>query len=514
MEPATLVSIDANRQAARPGKGRRTPTLPHFPLFLLFLLAALPPPLQAQEDGRYRRLIFEPVALERLPGEADTLREIGAPPVAAATAAPSSPQPAGAQPEPEEDAGDRAIAGYEGAIRALELEGGPYEAGLVQELLALGTALQEREEHARALDVFERAWHVNRVNQGLFNLDQAPIIGRMIDSYIALGDLLAADEQQEYLYYIQQKAHGSESPEILPALISLADWNIAAYNLRLRPRVGGSYAGETEYPAPPDPEFDLQDFRSRRLINAQNLYRAVIEIILEHHGVDDPRLLAAEQKLVLANYFFATNFSVSSNAFQNASNGFIMPSTQPPGLDLRYVSSNSMGYRHGRDALERRIDYLRRRDSTEPAVLARALVDLGDWMLVFKKRVSGIEAYQEASRTLAEADPAALQALLDPAVPITLPTFVDDSYSRAIHRIAEDQPLRYRGHIDVAFRLNQYGLPGSIEVLGRAGDLDAELEGRLLRHLRESQFRPRFDGLEPRDGDPVLLRYYVSWQSP
>src|SRR5690606_38211298 len=202
----------------------------------------------AQETQDYSRLIFEPVPLvltgdESSPPSADDVAPL---PVddrparewSAVLAEQASGSDAPAAP-PEES-----IARYEESIRTLERQGGAYEARLAQELLGLGTAYQRLGDHVTAIATFERAWHVSRVNNGLFSLEQAPIVQRLIESQLATGDLIAADQQQEYLFFIQQKAYGAESPELLPALTALADWNIRAFNARL----DGGYEIMPDYP--------------------------------------------------------------------------------------------------------------------------------------------------------------------------------------------------------------------------------------------------------------------------
>src|SRR5690606_1720281 len=103
------------------------------------------------------------------------------------------------------------ITRYERSVARFELAGGPYETRLSEELLALGSLYQRAGEHEKALGIFERASHINRVNGGLFSLEQIPIIEKTIETYLARGDLVSADAQQEYLFYLQRKNYGDRS---------------------------------------------------------------------------------------------------------------------------------------------------------------------------------------------------------------------------------------------------------------------------------------------------------------
>lgn len=473
-------------------------------LALMMVSALHAPAGAAQEDPDFSTLIYDPVAL-RLEESSDgnvTAHEISSLPIADTAL---DVKTVLGRLSPEEGLGDsppaspdQAIAGYERTIRELEREGGAYENRLVQELLGLGSTYQRLAEHERAIEIFERARHINRINQGLFNLEQSPIIQKEIESHLALGDLTTANEQQEYLFFIHRKAHGSGSPDLLPALTALAEWNIFAFNLRVNP---ASAAGAPSSGL-------LENFLAQHLVNAQNLYQAIIRIIHEEAGADDPRLLEMEKRLALTNYFFATNYAHSSTSAYALANGSLV---QPSVFDGSFVGSNSMGYRHGRDALERRVKYLRELPEPDRVLLARALVDLGDWLLLFKKRLSGVETYQEAMGQLLDEDEAVRKELFQPAVPTVLPTFIEQRHTREALGIPADLALRYKGHIDVAFILNRYGQPEDVRVLDKTDPTPSVVEGQLIRQISRNVFRPRLYETGPDDQDHVTLRYYFTW---
>lgn len=470
-------------------------------------LGALHAPGSAGQDEDYSLLVFDPVALaleEGAQGEV-VAREVGSLPDRGRAVEVGALVPAGeawtggeSPSTPEE-----AVAAYEQAIRALEAEGGPYEYRLAQELLGLGSTLQQLGEHQRALEIFERANHVNRINQGLFNLEQSSIIEKEIESYLALGDLTAANDRQEYLFYVQKKALG-EGADLLPALTALAEWNIFAFNARME---GASASLPAARLDDANSGSDSDTSMTGHLVSAQSLYQTVIRIIREESGTADPRLLDLERRLAITNYFFAANYAASSIPVANV-NGVLVP---PSVLYGDLLVSNSLGYRHGRDALERRVRYLREWPERDERLLARALADLGDWLLMFKKRASGVATYQEGLRQLPPEDDAARKELFRPAVPVALPTFIDHRYSREALGIPAERRLRYKGHIDVAFYLNRYGQTGDVRVLDRSPGTPEAVEARLLRDISRSLYRPRFFGEGPPDQDTVTLRYYFTW---
>lgn len=482
---------------------------------LLGILLPVAPLAQSQTSEEMRTLLFEPVLIEvtdmegatmtreltRLPGGED------APNVTDYLIARFS----NAYVEPP-DFSD-AIAGYEQNIRDLELRGGAYEPALAQELLALGNLYQAQGDHETALEYLEKAQHINRVNLGLNNLEQETIIEEKIESFVALGDLHAADQQQEYLFYLKRKEFGSTSIDLLPALTRYAEWNIFAFDSRLVMNPALTYAAQSSlYDSGVSNSIGEEDFRTLRLVNAQNIYRTIIQILLNNYGASDKRLLDMEKQLALTNYFFATNLDIAASAFSSAS-PLGVPATQGY-YEMTRVSANSMGYRHGREALERRLEYLYGMEGVDPLEIARAKVELADWLLLFKKRQAALETYEEAYAELKAngASQDAVDTLFNPEFPATLPTFIDYRYSRAALKIPDDQALDYRGWFDVSIRINRFGQPQDVSIIGRSLNTTEPVEIRLLRHLRNgTSFRPRFSNDALLEDETITARYYYSY---
>ena len=188
----------------------------------------------------------------------------------------------------------------------------------------------------------------------------------------------------------------------------------------------------------------------------------------------------------------------------------------PPGFyeTSSRVSSNSMGYRHGRQSLERRLEYLYNMDNISPEEIARAKIELGDWQLTFKKRTVALEIYQDAYDELSiqGIDQQHIDALFSPVLPQPIPEFITYRYSRAANNIPEDQPLDYQGWIDVQMTINRFGKPQDVSILAQSPDTSELLQDRLLRFLKSYMtFRPRFSNDVLRNEDPVMVRYYYSY---
>jgi hypothetical protein len=257
-----------------------------------------------------------------------------------------------------------------------------------------------------------------------------------------------------------------------------------------------------------------EDFRMARLANAQVMYRTIIQILLKNYGFADPRIVEMEKKLALTNYFFATNLGVTMNTFGSSSSSLSLNS--PPGFyeTSSRISSNSMGYRHGRQSLERRLEYLYQMDNISAEQIAKAKIELGDWQLTFKKRTVALDIYQDAYDEFKNqgVDQQDIDALFSPVIPQPVPEFITYRYSRAAHNIPEDQPLDYQGWIDVQMTINRFGRPQDISILGQSSETTELLEDRLLRFLKSyTTFRPRFSNDELIKEDTLEARYYYSY---
>jgi len=490
-------------------------------LFVLFFPTLLLTPVAApaQNSQELRNLVFDPVLIETtIQDEELIVTELGSLPSSDHPTSASEHLVTEAIKNQEEVIGniDTSVEEYEARIRDLELAGGAYEQALSQEMLAIASLYQSTGEHETALEYLDQALHINRVNLGLFNLEQEEIINEQIKSYVSLGDLAAADAQQEYLFFLKRRAYGGDSVEMLPALAQYAEWNIFAFDSSLAMDPELAFAAESGF-NPSESTRDIpdlaDDFKTIRLINAHSIYRTMLQILLNNFGVSDPRLLEVEERLVLTNYFFATNLTFNNSALDTNTYSTIAKTSQGF-YDMPRVSTNSMGYRLGRDALERRLEYLSSTQGVSAEEVVRAMVDLADWLMVFKKRSSALDTYEQAyAQAIANnIDQDVLEELFYPALPQTVPTFIDYRHTRAAVGIPEEQPLDYQGWIDVSLRLNRFGNPADVEILDKSPETSDPIESQLYRLLRNStSFRPRFKNDALLEEDTFSVRYYFTY---
>ncbi len=115
------------------------------------------------------------------------------------------------------------LAQFEESIANFEIEGGVYDFRLSELYLGQGNAHHQAGDFQLAIDAYNEALQLSRINGGLFTEDQVPIVEELIDSYLNLGDIASANLNQEYLLYIKQKIRGAAHPIILNDLLEYAD---------------------------------------------------------------------------------------------------------------------------------------------------------------------------------------------------------------------------------------------------------------------------------------------------
>lgn len=406
------------------------------------------------------------------------------------------------------------IARYEASLKTLEQQadgGGAYSMALPEALMGLAAAYEKSGDFAKALTLYERASHIIRVNTGLFSLEQENVVVRIINNHLARGDIMAADEQQQYLYYLRRKAHSVDNPLLINAMQDFARWNLQAFNyyfgaqpMTVTMNNGTDATGTDAAAAPVTAIDDTGEFALRHLFNAQIIYQQISNLLLDRFGITDPRLPDNERQLAVTNYLFATNVIIrGSSSLDGMTQGFDAPE----------LSIRRLGYGEGRSSMERRVAYLRNTPGTSATDLVRAQLELVDWMITTRSRNDIQSTFRQAYNdyVASGATPEEIAAMFNPLVPVQLPSFVPLYFSRESFGIAPDTALEYRGFIDMEFGISKIGDSMSPKMLYRSPDTPDEVVDLLTRMLRRAQFRPRVvDGQMVAD-DRVTLRYYYTY---
>ena len=106
-----------------------------------------------------------------------------------------------------------------------------YEQSLVKPLLIVGDGLRKLGNYVEALDAYDRAKHITRLNNGLVSIEQIEVVQREAETYYELGQIGRANDSYEYIFTVYNQVYEAFTPEILPSLFELGDWYVKIYNV-------------------------------------------------------------------------------------------------------------------------------------------------------------------------------------------------------------------------------------------------------------------------------------------
>ncbi len=447
---------------------------------------------------------------------------------------------------------DADIRAYRERIRDTQANDNPYSNALREQFDALGALLQQDDEHEDAIAAFESAMHIDRVNGGLYTLDQIPLVEKIIASHEALGNYTEVHDFHAYLFYIKQKSFDEGDPRLLAAQEEWADWNVESWlkeealddptvsfttsaelteqsdYVAVQNRDGSfSYVPRMQLLSMLSTGSTISDFQmasgayavqpdmivDERLRTARDYY----EDIIEAQSADDSA--AAEGSPVtgdhrvehkLANVAYAMKEQIDGMEIVNEPSSMtfergLVPRT-PPLVIAR-------GYTKNRDVLESIAQELEEDPNATVVEKAQAWIDLGDWHVGFDYPSRGENAYQKAWQLLSGAgmDQAAIDAVFMPKLLVPAPGFAIHDYSRELHGIAPDAELVYKGYMDLTLDVTRYGDVRSINVDAETEGTSEEVRDRLLDYLRAQKVRPAFENGESIKRESVKLRYNYSY---
>lgn len=344
---------------------------------------------------------------------------------------------------------------YELDIEALEARGGAYTAELPETLLELGLALQSQDRHPEAIQHLKRGVHLARVNDGLYSTAQIPLLMAEINSHKAIGDYAAADQRHAYLYRVQLQS-GAGNGALADAYLQQADWQYDAYRL------------------------GLGDYDFGRLMNMWDLYRLALEARAQAEGDMSLALLPPLQGMLhtlylISDYEFAQSFQVSNDDM--AMRGQLQ----------RFNAYKSQAFDRGTTVITymRSIELAHGREYDA----ARTQLLLGNWNLLHGKRSAAWEAYAAAEQELTPDLVAKYQTGSPLLEPVALPELPQ------LRKLPPAVP-RDEGDILLEFAVTASGKVVDLERLDDNEELDGTAN-RLMRQLRRTRFRPKFEAGEP-----------------
>lgn len=376
------------------------------------------------------------------------------------------------------DADREAIEYYQELIKKLEIDGGVYDSQLSEVIIGLGNLYQSTGRHADAIELFERAFHITRVNAGLYALDQLAILEELIESNRKLKDWEALDSNYHNLLWISKRHYGENNPALLALIDRVGRWHLQAWELD---------QGSTSF---------------SHLVDAEQLYKWAVDIIEADGGRYDLRLINALYGIALTNYQIASKVSSSSD-FDDIRSGFREARSTRRALEIQRAREDFIirSFIKGRDALNQVIEIQANNPVLPVETQAMAMTHLGDWYLLFNKRNSAAKTYQDAYSLMRTDGIEQKQIDLLFGQPRTLPA-IRLPVEKPEELIQENPP-----YVLASFDVSPSGKPQNIQIIESSKEDDVSYRRKAKRSIAATRFRPRYE-----DGKPVLttgmnLRY-------
>ena len=336
----------------------------------------------------------------------------------------------------------------ESAIDSIERRSNRYNPALMRPLLVLGDALAGVGDTVGAFRAYDRALHVTRVNHGLHHPSQVQIVYREARLLAKEGDVKKANSRHEYAYGILLRRYGGSHPELLPGVFALADWYMSNYNI----------------------------------FSARALYEHAAGLAKTHLGSDHAARVRALRSFA-ATYrnerfppFYTRRRNGSNTAFGSYT-GF-----QYRGVNAASVNSFAKGER----ALIEVVNVVQGKGDADNKEVAKAMLELGDWFLMFEKHRRARSLYHRVWQLLAE-DPSLRERTFNAPTPLYMPLPRNPQTPEGIRADAARS-----GVVELSIDVDERGLVSRIDTL-RSEPKDL-MDFKVRRAVKRARYRPAFDG--------------------
>ena len=340
----------------------------------------------------------------------------------------------------------------DGRIRDIERAEHRYAADLVRPLLLLGDVYYKQERFNDAIDVYQRAVHVERVSTGLHSPGQIDGLYREANALLRVGDIESANNREENAYEVLARNYERFDLELLPGTLRLAKWYEAVNNV---------------LPA------------RRMYVEALHLYQA--------NGKDyTPEAIPVLQGLASTHrrerfppYYVGTDAGAVRDTSSPAP-GLNLPRGLRSGAPLSFNN-----FAQGERALRQVIDIVRSQEPEDPQAVSAAVTELADWMLLFNNQRDAEELYTHAYSILQEGGHDAAGVFGRP----TLLHFPAPADPRPPSNAENRRPID--GSVTVRFKVSDEGQVRGMKT--QSSEPKGLMDFRVRRSLRLARFRPALD---------------------
>jgi tetratricopeptide (TPR) repeat protein len=356
---------------------------------------------------------------------------------------------------------------YARALQLVEEQRGSTSPRLLTPLHGLALTYRAGGRKDAAAPLLERAVAISRRSEGLFNPGQLDLIEPLIDSYVATGRWLEADDLHQYAFQLDERRYGANGAKLVPSLTRLATW----YEQTRR------YAQARQ-----------TWFRQYRIADAPD------------HGdvsgaVNALRGMARTHKL---EYQFGPEVIADPALAPAGSMGLEFDASERDPFGRRVQPGMSVTeYRldpQGKEYLEVALDMVRKTEPRSPQAEAILLIELADWALLERSGSKAAPLYARAWSLLPPQDPGVAEA---PRNPLLYPAPLLYRPPNAARRLRDRPADAVVERVAIAeFTVDESGKVRDARIV--EGDATESQREAFLTAIGRAQYRPRFV-----DGSPV-----------
>ena len=371
---------------------------------------------------------------------------------------------------------------YDQRVRLLESEYGVYHPAIGETLLSLGMLYLTQHKYPQAMDSFERALQIQRINAGLYNLDQTRLVKLMIEIASSYKDWDKVGDNLHYLLWIYRRNYHDDEEKLLPELKELGQLIVEAY----RPGAGK---------LPLNSLFEADD------INTET------EVILEGRKDSEEDRVNALYRTAIINYHIADAVNSSRVSHREIREAMLENHRVIPDVDEDDVRENIslQSFFKGKNAIGEIIDIYKSDLPGSAEKYAEALIFLGDWYLVFNLKWNAMPRYENAYAVLEEnhVPEEKIKAMMGEPKPLNFLILPGE-------KIRAPNPNAL--YVDAVLDVPSTGWPANIKIIKTNPADNENLRRRGKLAIAGVRYRPRFDKGKPVDAKNVEFKYVFDIQ--
>lgn len=361
---------------------------------------------------------------------------------------------------------DEAQQQLEGIIEQLERTYHRYHEDLVVPLALLGDALMVQTEYDAALDKYDLARHLARVNYGLFDARQIPIVYREADALEKIGDLASSGQREEYAFEILRKLYGASDTRLLQPIYRLARFYLDTYNI----------------------------------LAARALYERAVAIHEENgNGMTTEAIhalsgIALSHRLERFPPFYVSN--PDNNTFEGPRAGL-----RSDDIQSQQISFNN--FPAGERALQKIVQIRQSQEPEDKPATLTAMLELADWHQMFGRKRDAATLYTHIFEQMAQAGEDADAFFADPAL-LYFPRPENPKPPAASQRASQQTGL-----VTLQFDIAPNGRIRRLQTL--ESQPPKLMDFRVRRSMRSALYRPRLIAGTPVEAEAQTYTHEFSY---